>query len=156
MNEFKNVFRSLREQKKLTRKELSEFTKASHDQIYNWETGRGEPDASTLSRLAEFFGVTTDYLLGRVASPADELVPITTEPLDPSIERIGYTDPSPAAQKIASALESDPALLAFWNELSQRPDLQLLFRQTKSMTPETIRKVMRIIKAIEEEEANEG
>lgn len=84
MNEFKNVFRSLREQKKLTRKELSEFTKASHDQIYNWETGRGEPDASTLSRLAEFFGVTTDYLLGRVSSPTDELVPITTEPLDPS------------------------------------------------------------------------
>ena len=75
MNEFKNVFRSLREQKKLTRKELSEFTKASHDQIYNWETGRGEPDASTLSRLAEFFGVTTDYLLGRVSSPTDELVP---------------------------------------------------------------------------------
>ena len=84
MNEFKNVLRSLREQKKLTRKELSEFTKASHDQIYNWETGRGEPDASTLSRLAEFFGVTTDYLLGRVSSPTDELVPITTEPLDPS------------------------------------------------------------------------
>ena len=88
-----------------------------------------------------FYGVTTDYLFGRVASPTDSLVPITTEPLDPTIERIGYTD---------------PALFAFWNELSQRPDLQLLFRQTKSMTPETIRKVMRIIKAIEEEEANEG
>ena len=81
-------------------------------------------------KLALFYGVTTDYLLGRVASPTDSLVPITTEPLDPTIERIGYTAPS---------------LLAFGNELSQRPDLQLLFRQTKSMTPETIRKVMRLI-----------
>ena len=53
-------------------------------------------------------------------------------------------------------MESDPALLVFWQELSPRPDLQLLFKQTKSMTPETIRKVMRIIKAIEEEESNEG
>ena len=82
MNEFKNVLRSLREQRKLTRKELSEFTKASHDQIYNWETGRGEPDAATLSRLAEFFDVTADYLLGRVDNPTDELAPISTEPLD--------------------------------------------------------------------------
>ena len=63
-----------------------------------------------------FYGVTTDYLLGRVASPTDSLVPITTEPLDPTIERIGYTD---------------PALFAFWNELSQRPDLQLLFGKQK-------------------------
>jgi hypothetical protein len=28
----------------------------------------------------------------------------------------------------ASALESDPELLAFWQELSRRDDLQLLFR----------------------------
>ena len=41
-----------------------------------------------------FYGVTTDYLLGRVAPPTGSLVPITTEPLDPTIERIGFTDPS--------------------------------------------------------------
>ena len=68
-------------------------------------------------KLALFYGVTTDYLLGRVASPTDSLVPITTEPLDPTIERICYTDPS---------------LFAFWNELSQRPDLQLLFGKQKA------------------------
>ena len=84
MSELKVRLRNLREIKKLTRKELSEFTRASHDQIYNWETGRGEPDASTLSRLAEFFGVSTDYLLGRVDNPTDELVTTTTEPLDPN------------------------------------------------------------------------
>ena len=84
MSELKIMLRNLRENKKLTRKELSELTKASHDQIYNWETGRGEPDASMLSRLAEFFCVSTDYLLGRVDNPTDELVPVTTEPLDPN------------------------------------------------------------------------
>ena len=111
--------------------------------------------AETIKKIADYFGVTTDYLLGRVDSPTDSLVPTTTEPFDPSVERIGYTEPSPAAQKIASELESDPALLEFWKELSRRDDLQLLFRQTKSMTPETIRKVMRIIKAIEDEEVRE-
>ena len=122
----------------------------------NPKTGaRVSVSAETIKRIADHFSVTTDYLLGRVDSPTDSLVPTATEPLDPTIERIGYTDPSPAAQKIADAIDSDPELLAFWKDVSQRPDLQLLCRQTKSMTPETIRKVMRIIKAIEEEEANE-
>ena len=49
-----------------------------------WEIGKREPDFDMLKLIAEKSGVTVDYLLGRVSSPTDELVPITTEPLDPS------------------------------------------------------------------------
>ena len=147
--------RKLRENKELKQVEAAAALGMSSVNLNRYETGKHEPDLETLAKLALFYGVTTDYLLGRVDSPTDSLVPTATEPLDPTIERIGYTDPSPAAQKIADAIDSDPELLAFWKDVSQRPDLQLLCRQTKSMTPETIRKVMRIIKAIEEEEANE-
>ena len=112
------------------------------------------PDEITLVKFAQALGVDIPEALTQAGYPV-ELVTTTTEPLDPTIERIGYTDPSPAAVKIAEAVDSDPELLEFWKELSRREDLQLLFRQTKSMTPETIRKVMRIIKAIEDEEANE-
>lgn len=100
MNDLKSRLRILRENKKLTRKELSELTSASQDQIYNWETGRGEPDSVSLSRLADFFCITTDYLLGRVSSPADSLVPTTTEPLDPNEEQIG----NPASDEITDLL----------------------------------------------------
>ena len=147
--------KSLRKQKDLSQDEVARLTGYSRVQISNWEINRSEPDIQALGKLAAFFAVSIDYLTGKVDSPTDSLVPTSTEPLDPTIERIGYTDPSPAAQKIADAIDSDPELLAFWKDVSQRPDLQLLCRQTKSMTPETIRKVMRIIKAIEEEEANE-
>ena len=148
--------RAARIRKSLSQIDVMRLTQINNKTLSGYENAVSEPDYSSLVLLSNIYGVSTDYLLGRVDNPTDELVPITTEPPDPSIERIGYTDPSPAAMKIASALESDPALLSFWNELSQREDLQLLFRQTKSMTPETIRKVMRIIKAIEDEEAGEG
>ena len=34
-----------------------------------WETGASEPDHETILRLAELFGVSTDYLLGRSNDP---------------------------------------------------------------------------------------
>ena len=36
----------------------------SNASISYWETGKQEPCASTLVKLASFFGVTIDYLLG--------------------------------------------------------------------------------------------
>ena len=37
--------------------------------VANWETGKREPNHATTERLAEFFGVTVDYLLGRTDNP---------------------------------------------------------------------------------------
>ncbi len=65
MSEFKTIFRNLREEKKLSRKELSELINASQDQIYNWETGRGEPETAMLPRIASFFGVSLEFLFGK-------------------------------------------------------------------------------------------
>jgi transcriptional regulator with XRE-family HTH domain len=147
--------KQIREQRGFTQEQVSEKINVEIGTLSGYERAYRKPSPEMLSRLADLYVCSADYLLGRVDSPNDELVRETTEPLDPSIERIGFTDPSPAAMKIASALESDPELLSFWGELSKREDLQLLFRQTKSMTPETIRKVMRIIKAIEDDEVGE-
>ena len=35
--------------------------------VHRWETGQREPSLLDLCRLADFYGVTTDYLLGRKA-----------------------------------------------------------------------------------------
>lgn len=37
--------------------------------VGSWEAGRREPPFSTLVKIADFFGVTTDYLLGRTDKP---------------------------------------------------------------------------------------
>lgn len=55
----------LREEKKLTQKKLANLLNMSGGTISNYENGVHSPDPSTLCRLADFYGVTTDYLLGR-------------------------------------------------------------------------------------------
>lgn len=37
----------------------------SHMTVFNWEAGTTEPSASQVKALADLFGVSTDYLLGR-------------------------------------------------------------------------------------------
>lgn len=76
--------RKLRENKELKQIEAAAALGISSVNLNRYETGKHSPDLETLTKLALFYGVTTDYLLGRVSSPTDELVPITTEPLDPS------------------------------------------------------------------------
>jgi len=41
--------------------------------------------------------------------------------------------------------------MEIWSEIKNREDLQSLFREVKPMTPENVKKVIRIIKAMEEE-----
>ncbi len=44
--------------------ELSKLTGISQSSIGRWELGRSEPTASSLIKLAEFFGESVEYLLG--------------------------------------------------------------------------------------------
>lgn len=61
-----------RKEKKLTQLELAELLTVSIDSVRRWESGRIIPDAFFLGRLAEIFGVSTDYLLERTESAQKE------------------------------------------------------------------------------------
>ena len=55
----------MREKKRISRRTLSELCGLSKNRISMYEIGEAEPKASTLVALADFFGVTVDYLLCR-------------------------------------------------------------------------------------------
>lgn len=57
--------RMLREEKNLTQQDLAEAINSTQQKISNYEKGPIEPDYETLKSIADFFGTTTDYLLGR-------------------------------------------------------------------------------------------
>lgn len=60
---------TLRTDRALTQDEVANAAGISRPQIANLERGRGEPSIPTLMRLAAFFHVSTDYLLGITEGP---------------------------------------------------------------------------------------
>lgn len=58
----------LRQDKGLTQKELGDILCVSSGTISNYENGVHLPDVDKVIALANYFHVTTDYLLGRTSS----------------------------------------------------------------------------------------
>lgn len=57
--------KSLREERKITQQELARYLGVSQKTISNYENGERSPDPNTLRKIADYFDVTVDYLLGR-------------------------------------------------------------------------------------------
>ena len=68
---------NLRKQVKLTQVEFAEKINYSDKAVSKWERGESIPDVSVLKGIAEFFGVTIDYLVSEQKS--QELEPQTTK-----------------------------------------------------------------------------
>ncbi len=58
--------RSLRIEKNLSQQSLAQKIQSNQKQISKWERNRIEPNIDALIRLANYFDVTIDYLVGRV------------------------------------------------------------------------------------------
>ena len=67
-----NNIKELRKNKRMTQKDLAEAMRVSQQTVGAWETERAIPGADTLSDLADYFNVTTDYLLGRPEKKDDD------------------------------------------------------------------------------------
>jgi len=65
MKEFQERMKELREAKNLTYYAVAKATGFDPKSITRWENGIQIPNIETLVTLANFFGVTTDFLLGR-------------------------------------------------------------------------------------------
>ncbi len=59
-----NRIRELREDRDLRQSDVASATGIDQRTLSNYETGKTNPDSFAIIKLAEFFGVTCDYLLG--------------------------------------------------------------------------------------------
>ncbi|MCK8824344.1 helix-turn-helix domain-containing protein [Fuchsiella alkaliacetigena] len=116
--------KELRKQKDLKQEKLASHLNLSRSTIAGYETGKRKPDYNTLEKIASFFNVSVDYLLGR-------------------------TEERKTADKIKKALADDPELVELWEELAKREDLKLLFKQVKSLDTEAIERIREVAKIIE-------
>ena len=63
--EFPKRLRRLREKKRISRRVLADFCEVSKSAVARYERGEQEPTANVICKLADYFEVSTDYLLGR-------------------------------------------------------------------------------------------
>lgn len=62
---FGEKLQRLREKKQISRRVLADFVQTSKNSISRYERGERMPDLATASRIAEYFEVSLDWLVGR-------------------------------------------------------------------------------------------
>lgn len=63
---FSETLRELRQRSKLKQDQIAEILNVPCRTYGSWERNERQPDFETLLKIADFFQVSTDYLLGRV------------------------------------------------------------------------------------------
>ena len=64
--------KKLRETNNLSQQQLAEKLGMSPSGVGMWEQNRRQPDNEAIKKIAQLFGVTTDYLLGNDVKPNDK------------------------------------------------------------------------------------
>ena len=136
MSTFSERLKKLRNTKDKTQQDIANMLGVSRATVAGYETKDMQPDYEKLQKLADYFKVSTDYLLGQTNDP---------RPIDQVNEE--------NKARISKALkDEDPELVEFWQELKEREDLFLLFKQARELDDDDIKRIIRIIKVIEDEE----
>lgn len=69
MKSMPEILRELRASKSMTQSDVAKILGLTTNAYQSYERGTSEPGCKALSKLADFYNVTTDYLLGREPAP---------------------------------------------------------------------------------------
>lgn len=106
-----NRLKELRKQKNIKQGDLAKFLGIAQSTLSGWESGKFEIDTNSLFKLADYFGVSVDYLLGR------ESQSVLTDSSSDNIE----ADIQDKLNEVLSQLDAEDADLLFNGE-SLDPD----------------------------------
>lgn len=88
-----NRLRELRTKSGLTQKDVANIIGKTFQAYSYYENGKREMDMNTLSTLANFYGVTIDYLLGNSERPNNvTVVDVETSALEKALSLLAQMD----------------------------------------------------------------
>lgn len=83
-----NIFKKCRVATKMSQKEVASVLNVVPSTLSKWETGVATPDQTILPKIADLYGVSVDYLLGRdTLTPAP--VPVQNEITEERLRALG-------------------------------------------------------------------
>ena len=121
----------LRKKEGLSQKEFGKIIGAAQNTVSQWEKGIREPDGEMITKIANFFGVTTDYLLGNTESPN------LMTGKEPNTESHYYLNDE--ARQMAE-------------ELAKNPKLHILFDAARTVSPEDLQFVIDMVNRLKNDE----
>lgn len=127
---FGKRIKRLREDKGVRQEDIGKMFNVSKSAVSQWENDIRTPDMDIIIKLADYFDVSTDYLLGRT------------------------DDPSPK-QDDRQHINDDEAL-EYLDELHKRPEMKTLFQVGRKATKEDIETAITIIEALKKKGGGEG
>jgi methanogenic corrinoid protein MtbC1 len=136
MVEFSSRLRELRTRRKLRQKDLAEKLGVAQTTVANYEQGSRFPGERILERIADFFGVSLDYLLGR-ADPGGREAQPDSSPLSPLarryLEALLAGNRGEAGRLVLRALERGEPLQGVYRQVFERTlrEVGLLWEQGK-------------------------
>ena len=68
----KNRIKELRSERKVTQAILAKHLGVAQNTVSNWENSNRLVDTENLQKIADYFGVTTDYILCRDSKPISQ------------------------------------------------------------------------------------
>lgn len=90
----------------LSQSAFGDVVGVAQQSVYQWEKDKNDPDLATLLRIADYFNVSADYLLGRTEGPTGNIVYSETKEGIPIISKT--VDGKPLSEKdreLANAAE---------------------------------------------------
>ena len=127
MATFSERLKKLRKENDITLNQLASDLNTTKSTLSRYENNKREPKMHLLEKLADYFEVSLDYLLGR-----------SEEPLP--------------ADKIKEAISEESESIKIWDKLKDREELQIMFKRTENLNEDTIKHIIEIIKTFENRE----
>lgn len=110
---FSEVFNKLCEENKISYAKIAEMLGYSSQAVSKWGRGEAEPNIETLNKLAEYFDVSIDFLLGKTYVRKIE------NPYDDELEKVLFSK----AKDLSD--EDKKAVLGIINALKKDVDKEL-------------------------------
>lgn len=133
---FFDIFYELCQQKGISCKKAAEEIGLSNSITTKWKKTGATPSGETLEKVAAYFSVSTDYLLGNPAAY--------------SVDIHYHNGAAPAEdwQKEKPLINDDEELTEYVQMLKTRPEMRMLFQLSKDATKEDVEAAVRIIEAL--------
>lgn len=135
----------LRKEKGLSQEGLARELNVSQSLISYYESGRKQPGYDTLAEMGRLFAVSIDYLMGLTDNPRGTHLNLKNP-------AGGDEEVSREVRALADIIKDNPGLVQYSREIAQREDLQLMVREARNLKPETVRKLVEVMKLIDDQE----